>query len=292
LGWTVVDDAAATKTGFTLTLCAAIANEPDVIRELAAQGGVDFNRRLKVSNFRQFGYLSPGATPLMTAMAFSEFSLVEALLDANADPHKTVTGISALHFCACRGNVANVAAWLKRFPRWDVNKTDQAIGIHPGGANAMNGIHKQAILQDFIAAGLDVHSAPCWGGQATMLCLMAISEDPDLQAVKLLLDLRCDPNERWKPMRYMWKAVFTMARIAPPACTTRWAEELGMMPGATPLHFAAKRGDVDLISLLMSAGGKADVKNVKGQTPLEVAEIFFGVVPALVKGALLCKVAT
>merc|ERR1711933_668663 len=132
----------------------------------------------------------------------------------------------------------------------------------------------------------DVHMAPRWGGSATMLCLMAVSEDPDLEAAKVLLELKCDPNESWKPTRCVWKNFFTAMRKAPTSKGTRWLDEFAMMAGATPLHFAAKRGDVAFTRMLVSAGGRVDIKNSQGHTPIEVAQQFFVEVPPLLQDAL------
>merc|ERR1740121_491984 len=133
----------------------------------------------------------------------------------------------------------------------------------------MNGVNKLTILRHLAAAGADVHLAPRWGG-----------------AAKMLLDLKCDPNERWRPARLFWKSFFKVTRNATAVAGTRWLEEFGMMSGASPLHFAAKRGDVAFTKMLIGAGAKVDLKNDEGHTPLEVAQQFFVAVPPLLQDAL------
>ena len=37
--------------------------------------------------------------------------------------------------------------------------------------------------------------------------------------------------------------------------------------GATPLHYAAKRGELDMITLLLASGGRPDISDKAGWTP-------------------------
>lgn len=195
-----------------------------------------------MANLMHLAYMFPGTTPLMAAMVFSDFITVEALLDAKADPKKTISGISPLHFAGCRGNIGNVEGWMRRFPEYDVNRNDRVFGMTPAALNAMNGVQKGSIIEALVAAGCDLRTSPKWGGEGTMLCLMAVSEDPDLQAIKMILDLNCDPNQPFRPTRCTWKTIYSVMRHTPAVLATRWTEEYAMMPESTPLHFAAGFG--------------------------------------------------
>ena len=55
---------------------------------------------------------------------FSSPNIVKLLLDEGADPYKCCPKLryDAFIFACCNHNVDNAAYWLKRFPKWDVNR--------------------------------------------------------------------------------------------------------------------------------------------------------------------------
>mmetsp|Transcript_172516 Transcript_172516/g.547700 ORF Transcript_172516/g.547700 Transcript_172516/m.547700 type:complete len:665 (-) Transcript_172516:118-2112(-) len=288
LGWNEKDDQDCIKTGFSLAHFAALSNDPQAIRELALEGKTNFNQSLKINAFH-LAYMVQDATPLIAAMVYADFPTVEALLEAKADPYqRNANAMDCLFLASCRGRTENVVGWLQRFPEWDVERNDKLLGINPCCLNALTGVNKAAILQQFIDKGMDVRQARRWGGEGTLLCLMALCEDPDIEAAQLLLQKGCDPNVPWKSTGCVWKSFFKAVRMRTMIGSggRRWTMELATMEGSTALHLAAKRGDVELITLLVKSGASVDAKNAQGLTPMQVGQKFFGTVPALLEEAL------
>ena len=61
-------------------------------------------------------------TPLHLAMAFAEWPVAAALLDAGARPTtRDGMGMGPFHLAALYGNVDCARGWLQRFVEWDVD---------------------------------------------------------------------------------------------------------------------------------------------------------------------------
>ena len=61
---------------------------------------------------------------LAYAMGLADFNVIEALLDAGANPYLRVgsMGGDPLIWAAIMGRTENLRRWLLRFPRWDIGK--------------------------------------------------------------------------------------------------------------------------------------------------------------------------
>jgi len=277
----------AKKTGFSLALCAALADDAQAVRELAAVGEPGINQGLRHA-YPRLAYMFQGATPLMAAMAFGSFETVSALLEGQADPTaKTSGGLDALMIAGCKSREDNVRAWLVRFPEWRLERNDALIGVNAVALAAVSGLKKAPVLEAMSDAGGALTSKHRWGQESSVLSLICTNEDSDMDALSMLLKKDCfDPNRPWRPHNGIWRALARAARLRCNLGGGRPWMEVAMLDGATPLHFAAKRGDVDFVRLLVEHRAE-NRKNAQGRTPLQVAQAFFGgAVPAILKEEL------
>lgn len=290
LHWKDHDDASAKTTGFTLVMCAALMDDAEAIKQLAAPAGGrvgEVNIGLK-KNFPHLSYMMKGATPLVGAMVFGRWETCQALIDAGADPKRTMfNGMDALFSACCKGNLPNIKAFLARFPAWEIDRTEPCMGLNATCLSALVGSAEvKAVLQTLLEAKAAIASPKFWGGEESMLSLLASNENVNSDAAHFLLSKGCNVNGCWRPQKLPLKGILKAARLAGRLPHGTAVDEFALLEGATPLHFAAKRGDVELIQLLMTARAEP-AKNRQGRTPLDVAGTFFGgSVPALLQASL------
>eukprot|EP00439_Symbiodinium_sp_Y106_P034265 s291_g4.t1 len=109
----------------------------------------------------------------------------------------------------------------------------------------------------------------CW--QQRHVSCPANNEDSQTEALQILLDSGCEA-----------------VRLAGKALPDRPLAELSVLEGSTALHFASKRGDVDMVRQLVLAGADVQIRNAQGKRPIDVARTFFGgQVPQALAEALL-----
>jgi len=287
LAWGDDEDAVARRSGFTLLVCAALADSAKAVKELTTTSpSQDPNIALR-QDYPNLAYMWKGNYPLGVAMAYAGTDTLEALVEARADPHRTTsTGVDFLMMAACRGRHDNVEWWLRKFPSWDIERTENLVGFPAAGIALLNGVNNTPILDTLIKFRADLSRQSKWGSEDVMLSLVAINEDSDNEAMKALLHRGCSPNMPWRPQSMKWRALLKGVRTLHHCSRSRVLLELAVIQGSTPLHFAAKRGDVDLVHQLLRARAQPQ-KNRLGYTPLDVARKFFGDhVPGLLEAAL------
>jgi len=292
LDWGEKDEAMAKKTGISLLFCAALANDVAAIKHLVeGPRKLDVNGQL-TDTFGNLAYMHKGSTPVMVAMGMSDTETVQALLEARADPYR-ISGkaLNPLMIAACRGKLDNASLWMKRFPDWDLEQLGFDMAIPAVAIACLAGTEKDKMLSFLFQAGAKVVRPNVWGRDGLMLALISLNEDSDEKALRTLLSHGCDPNAPWRPNNLQWsltmKAISTFSRCS----QSRMLMEFALLSGSTPLHFAAKRGDVEFVRILTEAGAVSK-RNAAGHTPLDVARRFFGDhVPQLLEDALLPSMA-
>jgi len=276
LSWGKEEDAVAQRSGFTLVLCAALADDTEAIRELTSGSSLaDLNVSLQ-QDHPHLAYMWKGVCPLGVAMAYGGTDTLQALVDARADPHRTTSkGVDFLMMAACRGQPANVEWWLRQFPSWDLERTENLVGLTVSGIASLSGVNKTPILDSLIQARANLNRHDAWGREGVLPSLVAINEDSDSKAMQALLEHGLSPNMPWRPHSVKWSMMLRGITMAHQCSRSRVFLELAIIRGSTPLHFAAKRGDVDLCKELLRARATPQ-KNHSGHTPLDVARKFFG----------------
>eukprot|EP00434_Breviolum_minutum_P006396 symbB.v1.2.005644.t1/scaffold331.1/size227729/4 len=278
LGWTEYDQKRARASGFGLMMCAAVADNADAVHDLAARDstGNQVNQGLK-RHFYHLAFMWKNVRPLGAAMAYASWETVQALLDVGADPKaRAANGMDALFFACCLGNLENIKGWLKTFPKWDIERTIPIVGMSPLCAAVCSGAKKEPVLKVLIEAKANLVQKHRWGGDSSLLCMVANNEDSQCEALQLLLDNGCNVNANWTAHSAFFKGTLKVVRMSSKMLPDRPLQELAVLQTATPLHFAAKRGDVEMVRLLIASKADVHSRNAEGRRPIDVARSFFG----------------
>ncbi len=148
-----------------------------------------------------------------------------------------------------------------------------------------------SVLREFLEFRADVNALGDNG--ARPLLNAAFAEDCRMDVVQALLDAGANVNGQNTPSTLKWRLLGGLAR------KLRWAgranamfAEMACWGGATALHFAAKRGDADLVELLLANRADPTLRNLLGQTPLQYADdVFRWGVPEVLANALVGSLA-
>ena len=111
------------------------------------------------------------------------------------------------------------------------------------------------------------------------------NEDSDPAVVKLLIevlnrvdddDLGGDINYRMQSKSRKWKLLRGSAKIAVRCGLVKsvLASRLANGPGLTALHYAARRGDVEIVTLLLKAGADPYLENEMGLNSFDISHKF------------------
>mmetsp|Transcript_8939 Transcript_8939/g.22503 ORF Transcript_8939/g.22503 Transcript_8939/m.22503 type:complete len:751 (-) Transcript_8939:234-2486(-) len=277
LCWTDDDDSVARKSGRSLLMYAVVSDNLEATRSLTQKGCAPLlDLEMQEADF-SFGELL--LTPLMAAMAFSRFEVVEALLDAGACPHKCSTeaatrGRDVVMFAAFFARVDNIRKWMARFPDWDINRRDTiggctalsaAVVLGPGGSRTLA----------TVSALLELRADPeCWVYQGSnSLVGMACNYNACPGAIRMLIKAGANVNHQVESRTLKWRALLKTARTATHLGTSSAIlREMGQWAGNTPLMTAARWGKVEEMRILLEMRADASLRNRQGKTALDFAK--------------------
>jgi hypothetical protein len=282
LGWRspTVERVDTKSTGASLLYWAAFADDLSSVRELLRIGDKsDVNRKLQ---YHIPGLsLLPNMTPLIAAMAFARWKVVEVLLDAGADPMaKCEQGLDALMWAAFLGNTINLAAWLKRYPQWNLEKRTGSVGLTVLHVAASTGT-KQPVIELLIKAGANPMASAHNGGH--VLSCVAANPDSTPELVQWILDYddgllrplltRSLPTLKWI---LLMRATRIMCYLG--SCN-KIARHVAEWEKSTVLHVAMKKGNLTTARVVVEAGAPLEWRSALGWTPFEITQRGFGGAP-------------
>jgi len=274
------DDEWVDRDGVDLLLYAVFQNDAEVVESIL-KGAIDVKKRLNTLNFEhgdvEFGI--PAKTSILhIAMFLASVNIVRLLLESGANPLVTdKNGIDSLMYACTFGRDQNVKFWLDRFPSWDLSRGTTVNGstaLHTAvyfGRNKMKTV--QAVLQS-ARASLDVLNH----GGASILSNAVSSVDSNVDVVRYLLSqrLKYGVNHRRQSQTVKWKTIHSIARglFRTRMVRSGLLAQLASDPGSTALQYAASRGDVEIVELLMEHGAQPSIKNFLGRDVFSYCESF------------------
>lgn len=170
-----------------------------------------------------------------------------------------------IHWAAFNGDVEAVRAAIA--DGTDVNRllvvrSDQMDQATPLMIAAYAG--QTAVARALLDAGADVNmTSPGTGDNA----LVVASLGGHVEVVRLLLEVGAGPNARVSSTKPLWCAVWGGHRDVVEVLLKAGAN-VNDPQGPPPLIAAAKRGNIELIYVLVAAGAKIDAVRPSGSTPL------------------------
>jgi len=263
-----------------LLLYAVSHNDAHVVESIL-KSDIDVRNRLNIIVF-DYGLDDLGIpaqlSVLHIAMSCASVSIVKMLLESGANPYiNDKYGVDSL-MCACTlGRVKNVKFWLSKFQDWDIHRGNAINGstaLHCAiyfGRNKMKTV--QALLENS-QASLDVLNH----GGASVLCNAVNSVDSNVDVIRYLLSkgLKFGVNHRRQSQTVKWKAIYGIARglSRVKIMSSGLLRSLAWESGSTPIHYAVRRGDVEVVELLMEYSADPFIKNDLGRDALSYCEAF------------------
>ncbi len=246
------------KGGESMLMLAARSGNVDVVKALLVRGAKpEARERL-------------GQTGLMWAAAEGHTAVVRALLEAKADLHAAAeSGHEAFFYAVRGGHLDTVRALLAAGA--DVNAMMQGPkgpGTTPLALAIQNGHFELAIA--LVDAGADPNDVRT--GFTPLHLIAGVrkpdSSDPSDPAVPVGAGRLSSPDFVREIVKRGAKVNFRLPKGTPKQLAT--SSSVGS-EGATPFLFAADRGDVPLMRLLLKLGADPLLPNTTGTTPLLAA---------------------
>ncbi len=268
-------------SGASLLFWAAMADDFSSVRELLRSESKEIDRGL-TANFPELSIWAK-TTPLIVAMAWARWALVEALLEAGAKPTLSDSQQKdALMWAALAGNEENIRGWIKRYPDWNLERREAEVGMTALHLAVVVGSHrqKQKAMEALLEHGADPLTIAHNG--AHLLGLAAINPDCSPESMQWLLDWN---NKKALPLLHLdlqprtlkWRAILPTCRfLARIGLKSKLVNELASWEGLTPLHDAGRLGHHEISEVLARNGALLEARTAQGLTPLQVTAKFHG----------------
>jgi len=268
------------REGVGILTYAACSNNTEVLRAVLTEikGNMELiNAQIPKSGFVYVGI--PGScTALIGAMVVGSIQIVNSLLGKGANPFLTdKNGFDPL-MCACTyGRLENVKFWLERYTEYELKTESRKFGSTPLLCAIIMGPNRLKLVEYLINKGAEV-DVGTYNGTSTLIAACA-NEDADPRVVQMLLEHSRDVkmiNRRMRARTTQWKGIYLMSKLAVRTGLTqstlmkRFAER----QGRTALHYAARRGDLDLVELLLSHGADPSVRDDAGKNVRDLCSGF------------------
>ena len=262
------------RTDTSILMYAVAANKIDTVREIL-ELYKNRSERLLAWTFPEDGLLEfgmPGRSSILhVAMMVAGPDVVAELLSQGAKAHsKDVMGNDPLMMACVFNNLSNIQMWLKMNPDWKIDRRNERFGSTALHFAVYLGPQKFDTVKFLIEKhNADVNISNKSGSSA--LILACGNEDCDPKVVRYLVEeTGVDVNRQIKSTTTMWKLMRATARFAVNSKMTRskFLRQVAESSGLTALHYAARRGDMEIVELLLEYGAKSSIKNDLGRDVL------------------------
>jgi len=173
------------------------------------------------------------------------------------------------------GRTDNVKFWLDRFPDWDLERKNKFNGGFALCQAVFLGPHRLELVKLLLDHGASVDRRSDLGG--SVLTALCECEDGSPELLQLLLDhMNATQLNRWLKYQvrggtWKWRTIRRLAcflaryKLTDSGLLTAFAHETG----STALHYAVRRGDVDVVNILLERGADPTIKNNLGMSPVD-----------------------
>ena len=203
-----------------------------------------------------------GSTALHWAAHHDDRAAAELLIRSGADPSAANrTGATPMRLAAINGSTSMIGLLLDA-------GVDPNAPLTVDGDSALMMAARTGLIEPvelLLARGADVDAVESWGGTTALMWAIA-EHHPDV--VEVLIQAGADVN-------LATKAVTAGGRGAEGRAPEDIDSEAGAVEYAngrlTPLHFAAREGQIEAAEMLLAAGAELDAVAADGKTPLNLA---------------------
>jgi hypothetical protein len=264
------------SSGTSLLFWAVLADDLSSVREMLRTEMKDINRGLTQSYSELT--LWTKMTPLMMAMGFARWGVVEALLKSGANPFSTdKDGHDALMCAAMYGeDENNIRGWLKKYPQWNLERREATVGMTALHFAAGGGANKAKVVEALLEHGANPFTLTHAG--VSLVACVALNPDssPDLMQWllhysdgKLLPLLKLGTS----PHTLQWRIIFSITQVLTRFGVRRKVvQEFASVEGRTPLHAAGFNGHLAICDVLVRNGAPLDACTAQGLTPMQLME--------------------
>lgn len=195
--------------------------------------------------------------------------IVTMLLDHGVDERlEDEAGNDPFAFACISNQLNNVKCWLKRFPDWNLETRNKVVGGVALSHAVFMGPNRLKLVKYLVeTAGASLETVAHNGG--TVLTALCASEDADVDALRYILQQSSSKlvNRRLNATTMKWYLIQQGMKVAHRTgfANSGVVQLLSSESGGTALHLAARRGDIEIVELLLNAGADPSFKNDLGQ---------------------------
>ncbi len=282
LGWQdeATESKRARSTGSSLLFWAVLADDLSSVKEILRTEVKDINRAL-VQGYPELT-LWAKTTPLVMAMGFARWGVVEALLKAGANTLSAdKDGHDALMMAAIFGkDEKNIRGWLKMYPQWNLERRENTIGLTALHFACASGAKKAKTVEALLEHGANPFTLTRFG--CNVVCCAALNSDCSPDLIQWLLhysDGKLLPLLKlgMLPLTMQWRLISSITQVlAHVGVRRKFVQEVASWKGQTPLHMAGAMGHVAICEVLVRNGAPLDHRTAQGLTPLQLTERGYG----------------
>ena len=272
--WIKDDNTLYDEAGSHLLIFAVALNNIAVVKEIVARTDDISRDKIVIPNMDNELHFISGWSILTIGMFIASPDIIAILLNAGFNPYFRDKKIDLDCFNAgvISGRVENVKLWLKRLPKWDINRTLSWNGVNNLQiACGMGSSHHYEMIKFLLKLDVNVDHINQRGKSCIYFLTDNINCDP--RTLKLLLSrTKVSVNHRALPLNVKWKAVALISKLGRNYSNIlRYLSEETL---STPLMRACRRGDLEIVDILLRNGSDISIKNDLGHTALSQCQAF------------------
>ena len=269
------------RFGVSILFYAVLANKAQVVKDILALFDEYDRTRLLAWKISRKGAVEVGdpgySTCLMGAMSFASPSIVIELLRNGADTHDTdVIGNDAVMLACTLNRLDTIETWFEKNPDWNVDRQNTTFGSTALHLAVYVGSRSLELTRFLIEKqNANVNIANKSGTSTLILACGNVDSDPKL--VRYLLEERqIDVNRQIKSQTMKWKMLRAAARLVlrSKVFNSKLLRRVAESSGLTALHYAVRRGDIEIVELLMKYNANPFLKNDLGRDVISYCEPF------------------